>query len=98
REKPARALGTMVTLDSDGHLAARCAQVWNCIVAAGKYRQNPRSSRGSFATVLKEGMEVEGMDSRHPDLLTFQKDGQPYEKWDWEFTARTKHSGSYGSS
>lgn len=94
-----RPLGQMVTIDSDGHLAARAVQVWNSVVAAGKYRPNPRSSRGSLSTILKEAMEVDGLDDRHPDLLTFRApSGEAYERWEWEFTARTAHSGSFGKS
>jgi hypothetical protein len=88
--------GTMVHLDSNGHLAARTVAVWNAVVAAGKYRKNPRSARGSFSTVLKEAIEVESLDDKHPDLLTFtDPDGKPYDNWEWEFTARTKKSGAF---
>lgn len=88
--------GTMVHLDSEGHLAARTVALWNCVVAAGKYRQNPRSKRGSFATVLKEAIEMEGLDENHPDLLTFiSPSGKPYGNWEYEFTARTKKAGAF---
>lgn len=98
REKQAPALGTMVTLDSKRHLAARSVQVWNAVVAAGKYRKNPRNARGSFATVLKEGIEIEGLDEGHPDLLTFtDPKGKPYDSWEFEYTARTKHGGAFAS-
>ena len=98
REKKAPALGTMITLDSNRHLAARTVQVWNALVAAGKYRKNPRNARGSFATVLKEGIEIEGLDENHPDLLTFTDDkGEPLDSWEFEFTARTKHGGAFAS-
>lgn len=94
--KVVRPIGTMVTLDSDGNLAARTAQVWNAVVAAGRFRPNPRSARGSFATVLKEAIEVEGVDNRHPDLMTFMHpNGKGYQKWDFEYTARTKNSGAF---
>lgn len=98
REKPAQSLGTMVTLDSRKHLAARTVQLWNATVAAGKYRKNPRNKAGSFATVLKEGIEIEGFDEGHPDLLTFlSPTGEPYDSWEFEFTARTRHGGAFSS-
>jgi hypothetical protein len=98
RKKEHPPLGTMITLDSKGHLAAKTTQLWNATVAAGKYRKNPRNSRGSFATVLKDGLEVEGLDSEHPDLLTFtDPKGEPYDRWEFEFTARTKHGGAFAS-
>jgi hypothetical protein len=88
--------GMMVHTDSDGNLAARSAQVWNAVKAAGKYRKNPRSARGSLSTVLSEALEVEGLDNRHPDLLTFlSPKGKPYEGWDFEFTSRVKNAGAF---
>jgi hypothetical protein len=95
-QKQERPLGTMVTLDSDGHLAARSVQIWNAVVSAGKYRKNPRSARGSFSTVLKEAIEVEGLDPRHPDLITFMHPSdRPYDGWDFDYTARVKNSGAF---
>lgn len=94
--KVVKSPGQMVTLDSDGHLAARTAQVWNTVKAAGKYRKNPRSSKGSLSTVLGECLEVEGPDSRHPDLLTFlTESGEPYGSWEWELTSRVKNAGAF---
>lgn len=91
-----RTPGEMVTLDSDGNLAARALQVWSSVVAAGKYRKNPRSSKGSFSTVLKEALEVEGLDDAHPDLLTFTTSkGQPYKGWDFEDARRIKKAGAF---
>ena len=88
--------GEMVHLDSEGFLAARTVALWNSVVAAGKYRKNPRSARGSFSTILKEGLEIESTNDAHPDLLTFiSPNGKPYEGWDFEFTARTKKSGAF---
>lgn len=88
--------GMMVHLDSDKHLAARSAQIWNAVKAAGKYRKNPRSARGSLSTVLGEALELEGTDPRHGDLLTFiNPDGKPYDGWDFEFTSRVKNAGAF---
>ena len=87
--------GELVTVGSDGNLAASKLQVWNAVCAAGKYRKNPRSSKGSLGTVLREAFEIEstGPDT---DLLPFiSPEGDPYVKWEWEFTARTKKSGAF---
>lgn len=88
--------GKKVHLDSDGHLAARTVALWNAVVAAGKYRKNPRSSKGSFSTILKEALEIEALDPRHPDLLTFiAPNGEPYDSWEYDFTARVKKAGAF---
>lgn len=88
-------IGTKVHLDAEGHLAHRTVALWNAVVSAGKYRKNPRSSRGSYSVILKEGMEIES-DGPSPDLLTFSApNGKPYDNWEWEFTARTKNAGAF---
>lgn len=88
-------MGTKVHLDSEGHLAHRTVALWNAVVAAGKYRKNPRSARGSYSVVLKEGLEIESI-GPNPDLLTFiAPNGEPYDNWEWEFTARTKNAGAF---
>lgn len=95
-QKQVRTPESMVTLDSNGNLAARAVQVWNAVKNAGKYRKNPRSSKGSLATVLAECLEIEGLDQRHPDLLTFMHDsGKPYSNWEYEYSARTKNAGAF---
>lgn len=89
-------IGRKVTLDPDGHLAHRTVALWNAVVNAGKYRKNPRSARGSYSVILKEGMEIESMNPDAPDLLTFiGPNGKPYSNWEWEFTARTKNAGAF---
>ena len=86
----------MITLDSNGHLAARTVQLWNAVTNAGKYRPNPRSARGSLATVLKEAIEIEGLDNNHPDLLTFESpEGTPYDNWEFDYSARVKNAGAF---
>lgn len=85
-----------ITLDSDGHLAARSIQVWKAVVAAGRFRKNPRSAKGSLATVLGECLEVDGLDDRHPDLMTFiHASGKPYTSWEFTDERRTKKSGAF---
>jgi hypothetical protein len=90
-----RPLESMVTLDSDGHLACRAVQLWNSVVAAGKYRPNPRSTKGSFSVILKEALEIAGTHPRHPDLLTFTAQGKPYDGWDFEYSSRVKNGGAF---
>lgn len=94
-EKHDPGLGAKVHLDAEGHLAHRTVALWNAVVNAGKYRKNPRSARGSYSVILKEGLEIES-DGPSPDLLTFMSpEGEPYANWEWEFTARTKNAGAF---
>lgn len=87
--------GELVTVGSDGYLAASKLQVWNAVCAAGKYRKNPRSSKGSLGTVLREAFEIESL-GPDVDLLPFiSPEGKPYERWEWEFSARTKKAGAF---
>lgn len=85
-----------VTLDSDGNLAARTSQVWNAVVAAGKFRKNPRSAKGSLSAVLKDALEIDGLDEAQPDLLTFEHpSGKPYTSWEFTDERRTKKAGAF---
>jgi hypothetical protein len=93
--KTVRPLGSMVHKDSAGNLAAPITQIWNAVVAGGRYRQNPRSKRGSLATVLREGIEIESLDN-DAELLTFHTaTGEPYQSWDGSFSSRVKNSGAF---
>lgn len=88
--------GRKVTLDADGHPACNKLQLWNAVTAAGKYRKNPRSSKGSLGTILREAFEIEPDDERAPDLLTFvAPDGEPYATWQWEDQRRIKKAGAF---